>query len=55
MVKSRRQTSHTYNGETANEITEAILDRYCMAFSQFSKCGLTGCRDRVVTGDGLWA
>ena len=36
MIKSRNQTSHTYNEETANEITEAILKRYCAAFSQFS-------------------
>ena len=36
MIKSRNQTSHTYNEETANEITEAILNRYCAQFSQFS-------------------
>ncbi len=36
MIKSRNQTSHTYNEETANEITEAILTRYCTQFSQFS-------------------
>lgn len=36
MIKSRNQTSHTYNEETANEITEAILTRYCAQFSQFS-------------------
>ena len=36
MIKSRNQTSHTYNEETANEITEAILHRYCAQFSQFS-------------------
>ncbi len=36
MVKSRNQTSHTYNEETANEITEAVLHRYCAQFSQFS-------------------
>ena len=36
MVKSRNQTSHTYNEETANEITEAILTRYCAQFTQFS-------------------
>ena len=35
MIKSRNQTSHTYNEETANEITAAILTRYCAQFSQF--------------------
>jgi nucleotidyltransferase substrate binding protein (TIGR01987 family) len=35
MIKSRNQTSHTYNEKTANEITEAILTRYCAQFSQF--------------------
>ena len=36
MIKSRSQTSHTYNEETANQITEAILTRYCAQFSEFS-------------------
>ena len=36
MIKSRNQTSHTDNEETANQITEAILTRYCAQFSQFS-------------------
>jgi len=35
MIKSHNQTSHTYNEKTANEITEAILTRYCAQFSQF--------------------
>jgi nucleotidyltransferase substrate binding protein (TIGR01987 family) len=35
MIKSRNQTTHTYNEKTANEITEAILTRYCAQFSQF--------------------
>jgi len=35
MIKSRNQTTHTYNEKTANEITEAILSRYCAQFSQF--------------------
>ncbi len=35
MIKSRNQTSHTYNEKTANEITEAILTRSCAQFSQF--------------------
>ena len=36
MIKSRNQTSHTYNEETANQITEDILTRYCAQFSEFS-------------------
>ena len=36
MIKSSNQTSHTYNEEMANQITEAILTRYCAKFSQFS-------------------
>lgn len=36
MIKSRNQTTHTYNEETANAITEAILTRYCAAFAEFS-------------------
>jgi nucleotidyltransferase substrate binding protein (TIGR01987 family) len=35
MIKSRNQTSHTYNEKTANEIAEAILTRYYAQFSQF--------------------
>ncbi len=35
MIKSRNQTSHTYNEETANELTKAILTRYCAQFAQF--------------------
>jgi hypothetical protein len=34
MIKSRNQTTHTYNEKTANEITEAILTRCCAQFSQ---------------------
>lgn len=37
MIKSRNQTSHTYNEETANEITEAILTRYCPEFTGFQR------------------
>lgn len=36
MIKSRNQTSHTYNEETANAIAGAILSRYCAQFSEFS-------------------
>jgi nucleotidyltransferase substrate binding protein (TIGR01987 family) len=35
MIKSRNQTSHTYNEETANQITSAILTRCCAQFTQF--------------------
>ncbi len=35
IIKSRNQTSHTYNEKTANEITQAILTRYYAQFSQF--------------------
>lgn len=34
MIKSRNQTSHTYNEDTANEITNAILSRYCVQFTE---------------------
>ncbi|MEO8353754.1 MAG: HI0074 family nucleotidyltransferase substrate-binding subunit, partial [Chthoniobacteraceae bacterium] len=37
MIRSRNQTSHTYNEETANEITEAILARYHAEFEKFQK------------------
>ena len=35
MIKSRNQTSHTYNEATADEITEAILARYQAEFEKF--------------------
>ncbi len=35
MIKSRNQTTHTYNEATANEITEAILARYHAEFKKF--------------------
>lgn len=35
MIKSRSQTNHTDNEETANQITNAILMRYCAQFAQF--------------------
>lgn len=37
MIKSRNQTSHTYNEATANEITEAILARYHAEFQKFEE------------------
>jgi len=35
MIRDRNLTSHTYNEETAQEIVEAILNRYCGAFTVF--------------------
>ncbi len=37
MIKSRNKTSHTYNEETAEEITEKIRDRYTNLFVTFQK------------------
>ncbi len=37
MIRDRNLTSHTYNEETAQEIVEAILNRYCAAFSNFQR------------------
>jgi nucleotidyltransferase substrate binding protein (TIGR01987 family) len=34
MIKSRNDTSHTYNEETANEIAKAILNYYYSAFEK---------------------
>ena len=35
MIKSRKQSSHTYNLNTALEIAKAIDERYWTAFSKF--------------------
>ncbi|HEY5893719.1 MAG TPA: nucleotidyltransferase substrate binding protein [Chthoniobacterales bacterium] len=35
MIQSRNQTSHTYNADTANEITKAILSSYVKEFEKF--------------------
>jgi nucleotidyltransferase substrate binding protein (TIGR01987 family) len=35
MIKSRNETSHTYNEETANEIFSKIIDEYLPAFLEF--------------------
>jgi nucleotidyltransferase substrate binding protein (TIGR01987 family) len=35
MIKSRNQTSHTYNEETADEITDAVVARYYAEFERF--------------------
>lgn len=35
MIKSRNQTSHTYNLKVANEIAERILSRYFLCFTSF--------------------
>ncbi len=37
MIKSRNQTSHTYNRATAEEIARNILDRYYGLFEAFLK------------------
>ncbi len=36
MIKSRNQTAHTYNEETANEIVEKVLHTYADLFSDFA-------------------
>ena len=35
MIKSRNQTSHTYNEATANEITAAVVGSYFSQFEDF--------------------
>lgn len=35
MIKSRNESSHTYNIEVANRISAAILDRYWLLFAAF--------------------
>lgn len=35
MIKSRNQTSHTYNRATADDIVRNILDRYYVLFQAF--------------------
>jgi nucleotidyltransferase substrate binding protein (TIGR01987 family) len=37
MIKSRNQSAHTYNKETADEIANLILDRYFALFTQFER------------------
>jgi nucleotidyltransferase substrate binding protein (TIGR01987 family) len=37
MIKSRNQTSHTYNEETADQIAEDILTRYFTLFHAFEQ------------------
>jgi nucleotidyltransferase substrate binding protein (TIGR01987 family) len=37
MIKSRNMTTHTYNEETAREITEAITTKYFEEFNQLKK------------------
>lgn len=37
MIKSRNQTSHTYNKKTAEEIVSNIQQKYFLAFSDFLK------------------
>ena len=44
MIKSRNQTSHTYNQKTADAIVERILESYFPLFESFSRpmSGLAG-------------
>lgn len=44
MIKSRNQTSYTYNRDIADAIVERILISYCVLFESFSRrmAGLTG-------------
>jgi nucleotidyltransferase substrate binding protein (TIGR01987 family) len=35
MIKSRNQTSHTYNLQVANEIEKKIVGQYCELFNDF--------------------
>lgn len=35
MIKSRNQSSHTYNQEVADEITEKIIQQYYALFAEF--------------------
>ena len=37
MIKARNLCSHTYNQETAEEIVGKILERFYLAFEQFSR------------------
>ncbi len=37
MIKSRNRTSHTYNKDTAKEITEAIISSYHKEFNSLNK------------------
>lgn len=48
MLKSRNQTSHTYNQETADEICEAVVGRYHQLFRLLAEklVGLKSERDR---------
>ena len=36
-VKSRNKTSHTYNEETANEISKAVITVYYHLFTELNK------------------
>lgn len=36
MIKSRNQTSHTYNQSVADEITRLIVTRYAGLFKDFA-------------------
>lgn len=38
MIKSRQQTSHSYNEETADDIYQRITQHYCRVFKALSRC-----------------
>jgi hypothetical protein len=37
MIESRNQTSHTYNEETARQISQAVVNRYYPQFTKLQK------------------
>lgn len=37
MIKSRNQSSHTYNSETAEAVVKDIVERYAALFESFAK------------------
>ena len=41
MIQSRNSSSHTYNEDTANEITEHIISKYVHLFIEFQEKMLT--------------
>jgi len=41
MIQSRNSSSHTYNEDTANEITEHIISKYFPLFIEFQEKMLT--------------
>ena len=37
MIKSRNQTSHTYNQEVADEVLKSVIEKYHPLFNQLSE------------------